>query len=249
MIGQETIQSPPWLKLRPITEYAESLTRYHEFLARKRASLARRVFIYALIDPFTDDVRYVGKSIRPKERLTNHCNEQTRTWRTNWIQSVLARGKRPRLRLLEVLDCDDDWQAAERRWIAGLRAQGANLTNCTSGGDGVPDLPPEIRARMRQVWIGRKHSAETRAKIGRASRGRKHTDVWREHMRTLMRGRTIAWNETVRHAVEKLTAEQVREIRAALASHVSQYVLAERYGVHQGTISNIKRGLCYQWVE
>lgn len=42
------------------------------------------------------------------------------------------------------------------------------LTNATSGGDGVPDLPPETRQRMAQVWIGRKHRPESLKKKAEA---------------------------------------------------------------------------------
>lgn len=44
----------------------------------------------------------------------------------------------------------------------------------------------------------------------------------------------------------KLSEAQVAEIRAALrAGAETQYDLASRYGVSQGTISNISRGRCY----
>lgn len=179
------------------------MASYAEFLAEKRARIARRVYIYALVDPTTDEIRYVGKSIRPKERLQNHCAEKSRTWRTNWIRSLAALGQRPRIRILEILDRDDDWQKAEREWIANLRNHGARLTNCTSGGDGVPDLPPEIRARISAVWKGRKHSPETLARLGSGMRGKHHSDEHRAHMRAIMTGRDVTWGDKLRHAIDR----------------------------------------------
>lgn len=222
------------------------MTNYAAFLESKRIRLARSVYIYALIDPCDGEIRYVGKSIRPRQRLQNHCNEPAGTWRTNWLQSLKRRGRRPQLRILQVLDRDDDWQQAERRWIADLKAEGVRLTNCTAGGDGVVGLPSEIRARMRMVWLGRKHKPETLEKL----RGRtfKHTDEHRAKMRRVMAGRRITWGDKLRLALSKLTESQVREIRRDLACGVIQTVLADRYGVNKGTISNIKRGKCYQWV-
>ncbi len=225
------------------------MQRYAEFLARKRDRMERHVYIYVLLDPFTEEIRYVGKSIRPMERLANHCNEKSVTWRTNWIRSVLATGRRPLLRILEILDRDDDWRAAECRWIAHLKEQGARLTNCTSGGDGVSGLPAEIRAKMALTWTGRKHRPETLAKLSIASRGRKHSEASRAHMRQLMTGRVVTWNDKLRHAIERLTAEQVLAIRWALKNGANQYTLAARFHVHQGTICNIKRGVCYRWVK
>jgi hypothetical protein len=222
---------------------------YAEFLESKRRTRLRSVYIYVLVDPFTDEVRYVGKSIRPRERLANHCNEQSVTWRTNWIRTVLAQGKRPLLRIVQILDRDEDWRAAERDWIAGLKERGARLTNCTSGGDGVSGLPPEIRARMALTWTGRKHRPESLLKIGAASRGRVHSPESRENMRRQMAGRKHTWVDKVSRTLSKLTDEQVRQIRDGIARKVSQYALAEQFGVHQGTISNIKHRRSYGWVE
>jgi hypothetical protein len=225
------------------------MSRYADFLAEKKARIARRVYIYALLDPVNGEIRYVGKSIRPKERLQNHCVEKSRTWRTNWICAVLATGQRPQLRILEILDRDDDWKQAERDWISNLRDRGARLTNCTSGGDGVPDLPPEIRARMALTWKGRKHSPETLAKLGAGMRGKHHSDEHRAHMRAVMTGRVVTWGDKLRHAIEKLTADDVRAVRTALSAGETHTVIGARYGVDKGTISNIKRGVSYGWVE
>ncbi len=222
---------------------------YAQFLADKRERMKRRVYIYALIDPVTDEIRYVGKSIRPMQRLQNHCNEKARTWRTNWIQSLIAAGRRPEVRVLEILDRDDDWKAAEIHWIASLRDRGARLTNCTSGGDGVPNLPPEIRARISAVWRGRKHTPETIAKLGSGMRGKYHSDEHRAKMRAAMTGRVVTWGDKLRHAIEKLKADDVRAIRAALEVGTTQKILAARYSVDKGTISNIKRRVSYGWVE
>lgn len=61
-------------------------------------------------------------------------------------------------------------------------------------------------------------------------------------------GRTVPWSDTLRHAAEHLSAEQVRAIRIALSNGERQYMLAKQYGVDKGTISNIHRGVCYRWV-
>lgn len=97
------------------------------------------IYIYALIDPRTTEVRYIGKSIRPRERLANHCNEQGSSWRNRWLRQLVSLGLRPELAICETLPDDGDWIAAERKWIAQAKAWGWPLTNCTSGGDGAPD--------------------------------------------------------------------------------------------------------------
>lgn len=204
-------------------------------------------YIYALVDPRTDAVRYIGKSIRPKERLANHLNERSNSWRNHWLRKMRADGVRPVLRILEVVE-SDDWQTAERRWIAHGRALGWRLTNCTSGGDGVPDLPPDVRARMAAAWTGRKHHPESLKRIGRASRGRKHSIESRARMRAIMTGRKITWVGKVSRGLCRLTAEQFADVHRRLANGEKQYDIARLVGVHKSTISNIHRGKGYLWL-
>lgn len=149
----------------------------------------KAIFIYALIDPDTQDIRYVGKSIRPRDRLTNHLNEKSPCHRTHWLQSLRRRGLRPILRLLDVLPLSGNWQAAERDWIARAR-EAWPLVNSTDGGDGVVNLPAESRERMRKTWLGRKHRPETIAKLIEARRRRlPHSEETRAKVREKMLGR------------------------------------------------------------
>lgn len=209
------------------------------------------IYIYALTDPDSAEVRYIGKTIRPKERLQNHCNDKTSCHRVHWIQSLIAAGKRPALIILECLSADADWQAAEKRWIADARTKGWRLTNSTDGGDGVVNLSGESKARMLQTWKGRKHRPESLLKIGAASRGRRHTEEYKQMMREKMSVRdfTPDHRERLSKANRKLTDAQALEILAALAGGERQKVLADRYGVDKGTISNIKRGVSYSHLQ
>jgi hypothetical protein len=202
------------------------------------------IYIYALVDPFTDKIRYIGKSIQPKQRLANHCNDSSVTYRTNWIQSVIKKGKRPKLKILEKLPDSANWQEKETEWIARGRKLGWPLTNCTSGGDGVNDLPKEIREKMRKVWLGRKHKPESLKKIGEASLGRTHTNDWKEYMSEIMKGRefTEEWRENISQSVRKLSDDDIEEIKILLQSGAMVKDLAKRYGVHRTTISKVKMG-------
>ena len=206
-------------------------------------------YIYGLIDPFTNDVRYIGKSIRPDGRLRDHCNDRSSCHRTHWIQSVLAKDSRPGLVILEELSDNADWQAVERKWIAYAREAHWPLTNSTDGGDGVLNLCADAKAKMAKTWIGRKHRPESLIKIGRASKGRKKSEASKQVMREKMKGRKITWADKVSRAVRKLTDEDIHAIRQALQSGAKNKDLAQKYGVHRTTITNIKAGKFYADVE
>src|SRR5207245_4715057 len=116
--------------------------------------------------------------------------------------------------VLEVIPPGGDWREAERRWIRYYLDAGYCLTNGTSGGDGVPDLAPEARARIRAAWVGRKHRPETLEKMSLGRRGRHHSDAHRQYMREIMRGRrfTPEWLGNISRALPKLITETVRNI-------------------------------------
>lgn len=217
---------------------------YSDFLTSKAPAIAD-VFIYGLVDPRDRVIRYVGKSVRPMERLANHMNEKSRTWRTNWLRGLRAAGLRPTLIVLEVVHGGAKWQLRERAWIAAGRLRGWPLTNCTNGGDGVPGLPPEVRERMRAVWTGRKHRPESLLKMAASRKGRKHTQSHREMMRERMTGRTVTWGRKLAASLRKLREDDIHEIRYRLEAGETQLSLAAAFGVDKGTISNIKRGVSY----
>jgi hypothetical protein len=209
------------------------------------------VFIYDLIDPQTLKIRYVGKTINPRERLLNQYNEKSNTYRCHWIQSLRRKGLCPLQLFLEVLDDNDNWQSREIYWIKHFRDLGYDLVNCTDGGDGVTNISGESKERMIKTWVGRKHKPETLLKLSLASKGRKHDDKWRQYMSNKLKGRIFTTEDRIKlsKGISKLGEQQIKEIKELLNKHVSQYKIADMYHVHQGTISNIKLNKYYKWLK
>jgi hypothetical protein len=95
--------------------------------------------VYALIDPLTLDVRYVGMSVDAKKRFTRHLHLARKSHHHHlyyWIRSLLRQEREP---ILEILEDDldrTDVGDRERFWIAYFKDQGCDLTNMNEGGLG-----------------------------------------------------------------------------------------------------------------
>lgn len=142
--------------------------------------------IYALTDPRTEEVRYVGVSVRPKARYNEHLSNAVKGGRTHrdcWIRSLIYQEIRPGYLVLEEVP-EESWQERERYWIAYYRERG-HLTNITDGGEGLPGYvpTPELRLKWSQMrkgvkyapgripaMKGKRHTEETRQKISEAGR-------------------------------------------------------------------------------
>lgn len=203
------------------------------------------VYIYALGDPDTCEIRYIGKSIRPVERLQNHMNEVSNCHRSNWLQSLKRAGKRPLMTIIEQITGDMPWQPSERYWIARGRALGWPLTNNTDGGDGVCGLPQEARDRMAATWRGRKHKPETLLKLSAASSARRHSKETRMRMSEVHSGREIKWAGKIAERLRRFSPDEVASIKRRIESGEGTQALASEFGVHRTTISKIKMGTYY----
>src|SRR5258708_20786249 len=97
--------------------------------------------IYALVDPRTNEFRYIGQSGNGMRRPRQHGLEcqlkRDKTHRATWIRSLRREGFDYKIHILEELYNIDGLNEAELKWIAYGRSNGWPLTNHTDGGDGV----------------------------------------------------------------------------------------------------------------
>lgn len=225
----------------PVNPAKESWLRIR--IAPRPAGWPKPSCIYALVDPETDEVRYIGKTNQLlSARLGAHLLERANCHRCHWIAQLAARELKPRIEVLETIEGLMPWQPSEIFWIAWAQRNGARLTNNTSGGDGVPNLPAATRERMRNVWLGRKHSEETLQKLRVARRSRVTTDATKLKMSATMKGRKITWTDKISEANRKIDVAQLETIKARIAAGELVKDIAVEFGVHRTTISKIKMG-------
>lgn len=141
-----------------------------------RAILETKIYIYALRDPRTGLIRYIGKSTNPIARLNHHiflatCTTKSRieTHVARWIRELVALNFRPLIVMLEETD-RENWEERERYWIT-LFKDGKSLTNLSNGGDGV-DAPrtEEWRRKIGAAHKGKIVSQQTRQRLSMINR-------------------------------------------------------------------------------
>ena len=125
-------------------------------------------FIYGLWDPRDGRLRYIGKSNKPKERLTNHLRAARKKGATThlrcWLIGLMDEGEKPLLEVLEEVS-RDSWQEVERDWIRQCKEHGIDLVNLCSGGLGGAhkghETSESTRQKMRDYWADPEWRAKT----------------------------------------------------------------------------------------
>lgn len=103
-------------------------------------------FIYTLVDPRDNRVRYVGKSNDPEKRYQAHLYDRLNSnpRKQNWIKKLRRVGLKPILSVIEIC-AECEWQDRERYWISKFRETHSDLLNITDGGDAASD-------KARKAW-------------------------------------------------------------------------------------------------
>lgn len=147
------------------------------FTAENAPSLSDSWVVYTLASSLTPDfIRYVGITNDLRRRLSHHISESRRysTRKARWVALVLREGGIVIARINIAGVTQIAAKAREVDLIAKLRGDGSDLVNLTDGGDGT---------------VGRRHSADARAKMAAAKRGTKASDETRRKMSEARRGK------------------------------------------------------------
>lgn len=116
------------------------------------------VKIYKLIDPFTSEIRYVGKTHRSLVKRTwEHIDKakyrmNDNNHRDNWIRQVLSKGGKPRAEVIKEVD-ESNWEKEEIRQIAKHKKEGHPLTNIARGGQDGGGLNKRMVAKVDYLTL------------------------------------------------------------------------------------------------
>lgn len=148
--------------------------------------------IYLLKDPDTNEIRYVGKTVKSLNiRLSQHISrsKKVRTAYVNcWIYSLLKKNKRP---IIELIEETDDWENREKYWIQyfsklcnhqiggghgnlGIKLSDSHKENISKSLKGKPrDLKTKIK--ISKSHKGKILSEETKNKLSSINTGKKYS--------------------------------------------------------------------------
>lgn len=211
--------------------------------------MEKTTFIYILIDPISNQIRYVGKTDNLRKRYNHHLIDNRKSYKSAWIKSLKVQGLKP---IIEVIDevSINEWVFWEKYWISQFKTWGFKLTNLSDGGEGFasgelnPAHLPHVKALRSKVHKGKVITQEVRDKISKTLTGRENP----EHSKR-MTGRTQSEEQknkkglSLRGKNSLLTIEQVIEIKKLFKNNPDNLTLeeiGELFGVKRSAIKNIK---------
>lgn len=177
----------------------------------------KTTFIYALCEPGTRTVRYIGKADNVTRRFKKHLKSSidNDNHLGAWLRMLRSRGEIPNLVVLsEVLF--ETWKEEEIRYISAAKMLGMDLTNAVAGGGGCLSPSPETIRRMSESHIGKSLPAEQRAKISAALIGHSVSLETRAKIARYHTGRSPS--EATRAKISNAASNPSLETRARLSA-------------------------------
>ena len=134
------------------------------------------IYIYVLLDPRTNKIRYVGKTVNIKTRFKRHLTEAKSSnisYKNNWVRGLINNGLIPIIEIIDMYEFDD-WEWLEIMWLGLLKSWGFNMTNMVEAGGQPPS------------WEGKTHSQEHKDKLSRLMRennpAKNMNDEWKKNI-------------------------------------------------------------------
>ena len=137
-------------------------------------------YIYTLSHPITNEIKYVGKTVNLKQRLSAHISDakinKKNNLVSNWIKSLLNQNLKPKMEIIDETS-HDDWGELEQYWISQFKTWGFNIKNITLGGEGT----------YGRIWSKSSIDKISTTRINKIKSGEiiptKHTEEWKEIIR------------------------------------------------------------------
>lgn len=92
-----------------------------------------KVYIYALIDPNNNEIRYIGKTKYKAQRKAYHNYDKSNKAKAEWVNELKLNNQKPIFEILE--ECNENnWEKKEMKHISDAKEKGCKLLNISKGG-------------------------------------------------------------------------------------------------------------------
>lgn len=131
-------------------------------------------YVYAHLDPSSNEVRYIGKGKDRRAWSFSHRKGH----HGNWINKLKKLGLKPIVQILFKNLSEEDAFKKEKELIKSY----TNLTNLTDGGEGVSGYSPseEFKEWIKEYNTGKKQTAEQIENMAKTKRGKPRSPKVRE---------------------------------------------------------------------
>jgi group I intron endonuclease len=200
--------------------------------------------IYVLIDPETDEVRYVGKANNVSERYKAHLNRARKhqIHKKNWIINLRNKGLKPIIEVIDIVPFSE-WIFWEKYWISQMKTWGFNLINHTEGGDGCTFGNQTSFKKGSVPWNkGGNHTEESRVKMSKAQKNRIVTQETRDKMSDTRRHMTPSVKMINLRARSRKAVVQYNLFGKVVAEYDSIEAAAESMNSDPKSISSVCNG-------
>lgn len=191
--------------------------------------------IYALIDPRTNEVKYVGQTVQPLyNRLACHVDKARRnkdkTPKAEWIRDVLSSGLRPSIKLLDTVE-DQKKAQAEKKYIDAYSKTALNVA--PAGAGGATGAKFDLSKFYRFIGILSDGEVAQMAGVTRKAISYHRNKEGIKASNNLRRMKSPpdmgGWNK------KEISSEAISDL-----GKYPDYIIAEREGVTKGVVARIR---------
>lgn len=150
--------------------------------------------VYELIDPRTDEIKYVGVTgLDLLDRLVDHIREEMNLRKRGWIRELLSESRSPTIREVSYHTDRNLALIHEKRLIEAYLESGIDLLN--SHGASLETRKRMSEAAKRRPHRSIPHTPESRKRISEAKRGQKYRPRSEEHRKKLSESTRKSWEK------------------------------------------------------
>ncbi|MGI0058802.1 MAG: GIY-YIG nuclease family protein [Nitrosotalea sp.] len=198
-------------------------------------------YLYTITNTLDSNI-YVGQTVKPKERWSQHKAYARNEKPIQYIHRAMAKHGVDNFVCEVVAICrtQEDADEVETQLIRQYGSLDKNKGyNLSPGGDIAWNrgLPKEL-----QPMHGRQHSKKTKKQISLSNVGitkPEHTEEWKDFMSSKMTGREITWSQKISEAQTKFNPDKERKIVLEYERGATPKILGEKYDCSARTIYNI----------